>query len=97
MTIALRLQPVGFAEEEIRTTLADALQREAEQARLRRDHYAGVCRKFEQTHHLNSDEFMVRFERGDLGDDAFAFDWYAAKRGLDLWDRRFRILSGVAM
>lgn len=21
--------------------------------------------------------------------------WYAAKRGLDLWDRRFRILSGV--
>lgn len=86
MTIALRLQPVGFAEE-IRTTLADALQREAEQARLQRDHYAGVCRKFEQTHHLNSDEFMVRFERGDLGDNAFAFDWYAAERDL---------ISGIA-
>lgn len=31
------------------------------------------------------------------GDDLECFDWYAAKRGLDLWDRRARILSGVAV
>jgi len=38
---------------------------------------------------------MRQFESGALGDDAEYFDWYAAKRGLHLWERRFRILSGV--
>ena len=97
MTIALRSQPIGFADEEIRVTLADALRREAEMACLRRDHYAGLCKTFELAHHLSSDEFLIRFERGDLGDESFAFDWYAAKRGLDLWDRRFHILNGIVM
>ena len=40
---------------------------------------------------------MQRFEAGQLGDEAQYFDWYAAKRGLDIWDRRFRILSGVSV
>jgi hypothetical protein len=97
MTLALKSQPTGFDDEEIRMTLTDALRREAEQARLRRDHYADLCRAFERAHGWSSDEFLIRFERGDIGDDAYTFDWYAAKRGLDLWDRRFRILSGVVM
>ena len=32
---------------------------------------------------MSSDEFMQRFEAGELGDDAVYFNWYAAKRGLD--------------
>jgi len=38
---------------------------------------------------------MQQFESGALGDDAEYFDWYAAKRGCDLWERRFCMLSGV--
>ena len=44
---------------------------------------------------MSFDEFMRQFESGALGDQAQYFDWYAAKRGLDLWERRYRILSGV--
>ena len=33
---------------------------------------------------MSSDEFMRRFEAGELGDDAIYFDWYAAKCGLDI-------------
>jgi hypothetical protein len=43
-----------------------------------------VCRAFELQYHMSSDEFMRRFEAGELGDDAVYFDWYAAKRGLDI-------------
>lgn len=43
-----------------------------------------VCRAFELQYHMSSDEFMRRFEAGELGDDAVYFDWYAAKRGLDV-------------
>lgn len=32
---------------------------------------------------MSSDEFMRRFEAGELGDDAAYLDWYA-KRGWDI-------------
>ena len=46
--------------------------------------FAERCRAFEQVYGMPSDEFMRRFEAGELGDDAVYFDWYAAKRGLDV-------------
>ncbi len=58
-------------------------------------YFERACRTFEQQHQMSSEEFMQQFESGALGDEAIYFDWYAAKRGLDLWERRFRILSGV--
>jgi hypothetical protein len=39
---------------------------------------------------------MHQFEAGELGDDAAYFDWFAAKRGLDIWEKRARILAGVS-
>jgi len=29
--------------------------------------------------------------------DAHLFDWYAAKRGLDLWQQRFTILNDLSL
>jgi hypothetical protein len=46
------------------------------------------CRAFELEYHMSSDEFMQRFEAGELGDDAIYFDWYAAKCGLDVMRRK---------
>lgn len=97
MDIALKIEPTEFALAEVRNTLSSALRSEAEQAHLRREHYAALCRTFEQEHKLSSDEFLERFEEGSLGDALFAFDWFAAKRALDLWDRRYRILSGASV
>lgn len=81
--------------EEVRRVLDSALRREADLANARRAHFERACRTFEQQYQISSDEFMEQFESGALGDDAEYFDWYAAKRGLDLWEQRFLILSGV--
>ena len=81
--------------EEVRRVLDSALRREADLANARRAHFERACRAFEQQYQISSDEFMEQFESGALGDDAEFFDWYAAKRGLDLWEQRFLILSGV--
>jgi len=41
---------------------------------------------------MTSEEFMQRFEAGELGDDAIYFEWYAAKRGRDVMRRkRYRV------
>jgi hypothetical protein len=97
MDIALKLDSTEFAPTEVRSAVAYALQTEKGQARLRRDYYDNLCKAFEEQYKLSSDEFLVRFEQGQLGDEAYTFDWYAAKRGYDLWDRRFRILSEVSL
>ncbi len=97
MDIALKIDPNEFATTEIRNTIAYALRTETDQARLRRDYYAKACTSFEQTYHFSSDEFVARFEKGELGDEAHWFDWYAAKRGLNLWHRRYQILSKIVL
>ncbi len=81
--------------EEARDVLGEALQREAKLAEAKRVYFEGRCQQFEQKYEMSSGAFMQQFESGELGDDAAYFDWYAAKRGRDLWERRAHILAGV--
>ena len=93
MNVQIQFPRTGFSDDEVRETINYALQQELEQARLRRDHFAAVCQRFEETYGMDSDTFLQKFEDGELGDDAEFFDWFAAKRGFDLWDKRYRILQ----
>jgi hypothetical protein len=97
MEIAVTAQLPTIGQAEIREALQTALRNESELARARRDSFEHACRAFEQQHQMSSAQFVQRFDAGELGDDAKYFDWYAAKRGLDIWARRFRILSGVSV
>lgn len=87
--------PSGIDHGEARDVLGNALHREAKLAEAKYTYFERMCQTFEQKHQMSSNEFMRRFESGDLGDDAEYFDWYAAKRGRDLWERRSHILSAV--
>jgi len=94
--IALKAEfPAPFSLDEVRQVVDSALRHEADLADARRIYFERQCSVFEQKHQMTSDDFMERFESGMLGDDAEYFDWYAAKRGLDLWARRLRILVGI--
>jgi len=94
--IALRTQfSMAINPDEVRRVLGSALRHEADLADARRGYLERACQAFERRYRMSSEEFMRQFESGALGDDTDYFDWYAAKRGLDLWERRFRILSGA--
>lgn len=98
VALALKAQFSRNVElEEARNVLGDALRHETELARARRAHFERACKAFEQQLGITSDEFMRQFEAGALGDDAIYFDWYAAKRGFDLWSHKLLILSGVTV
>jgi hypothetical protein len=75
----------------------NAVQDEIDLARVRRNEFLKACQIFEAKYHFSSDEFLERFENGELGDDADFFAWHAVKRGYDVWERRFQILSGIAL
>jgi hypothetical protein len=94
--IALKARVSDFSSlDEVRQVVDGALRREADLADARRAYFARQCSLFEQEHEMTSDQFLERFESGELGDDVEYFDWYAAKRGLDLWERRVLILAGI--
>ena len=97
MEITLSTGQTNFDLSDVRAALQAALSREVILARARRKAYERACQDFEAQFKITSDQFLRDFEAGTLGDDLEYFDWYAAKRGLDLWDRRARILSGVVV
>jgi len=82
--------------DKVRRVLNSALGQEADLAQTQRAYFEHACQAFEQQYQMSSEEFLLQFEAGSLGDQAPYFDWYAAKRGLDVWGRRYRILSGIA-
>ena len=95
MSITITMTAPTFSEAEVGETLAYAVQNSGALARARRDYFGQTSATFEKKYRMTSDEFGVKFEAGELGDGADYFDWYAAKRGFDLWDKRYRILAGV--
>lgn len=100
MEIDFKIQSSAIAdatEQEVLEILKAALRRESSLAIARRDAFSRACRAFEQRFNITSDDFMQKFEAGELGDETAFFDWYAAKRGMDLWVRRSHILSEVSV
>lgn len=97
MELTLHADDTAFDLQDVRSVLNTALSREYSLAQARRNAYQRACEEFERRFEIDSDKFLADFEAGRLGDDAVFFDWYAAKRGLDQWDRRASILAEVAL
>jgi hypothetical protein len=97
MTLALKTDLAGYKKGDIRSAVSFALNSAVAQAHQRFDHYAAICQKFEKKYDITSDEFIRQFESGSMGDEQDYFDWYAARRGLDIWRGRYEILSGVSV
>jgi hypothetical protein len=53
-----------------------------------------TCENFEKKYGMDLDFLMEKFDSGEPGDDDF-FDCYAAKRGLDIWNKKLEIVSGI--
>ncbi len=97
MTLSLKTDVTGYEKGSIRNAVSFALTSAVAQARQRVEHYSSICRRFEKKYRMNSEEFAHRFDAGSLGDEQDYFDWYAAKRGLDVWRERYEILSKVSL
>ena len=97
MPLALKTDLPGYEKSDIRNAISYALTSTAAQARQRFEYYANLCSEFEQRFRMTSNEFVQKFDSGALGDDQEFFNWYAAKRGMDIWLNRSAILSGVSV
>jgi hypothetical protein len=84
----------GYSHHEVSSVIKSALIRDAHIAAYKKKNMH-VCKRFEEKYNLNSDVFLDKWGSGKLDDCDDYFDWFAAKKGFDVWDRRLRILAGV--
>jgi hypothetical protein len=84
-----------FTPQEVNEVIRAALEQNERVAKNKIKKYLDICGNFENKYGMSSDLFMEKFNSGDLGDDEDFFDWYAAKRGLDIWDKKLKIISGI--
>ena len=52
---------------------------------------------YESLHKMNSQEFMSRFKRGELGDDAAWFEWEFALDALNETEHQLELLASVKL
>jgi hypothetical protein len=84
-----------FTSQEVSEVIRGALEQNLRIAKYKIKKYLEICEGFEKKYGMNSDLFMEKFNSGELGDNDDFFDWYAAKRGLDISNRKLKIISEI--
>jgi len=84
-----------FTLQEVSEVIREALAYNERIAKYKIKRYSDICENFENKYGMSSDLFMEKFDSGELGDASDFFDWYATKRGLNIWNKRLKILSGI--
>lgn len=95
MVINIKAKSKDSSENDIRETIRESLERELKVARYKSSRYIKMCTNFEDKYKKTSEEFLSEFENVKLNEDDDFFDWYAAKRGADIWRKTHRILAGI--
>lgn len=97
MSFTLNIE-TGFSPQEVREAIRSALEHEKHVAKYKIERYSAICKGFEGKFGYSSSELRARFEAGNImGEDSDFFDWYAAKRELDHWNKKLEILSGISL
>jgi hypothetical protein len=86
----------NFSPQEVTEAIRSALEHEKHVARYKIKSYSTICKDFETKFGISSAELRTKLETANLNKESSFFDWYAAKRGLDHWNKRLEILSGIS-
>ena len=92
-TISLNTE---HSARETRTFIGEAIEKRIDYIQIRMNKFKNECRQFEERFKMKSEDFIKKFEAGELDDDVQWFDWYAAYRGRELWQKKNEILAGIS-
>ncbi len=73
----------------------DAVRREKELGRYMLSRYKDKLSEFEDEYDMTTEEFIEKFEDGELGDDQDFFEWFAAFKGKQHWEEKLDQLHVV--
>jgi len=82
--------------QETKAFIIEALEKHIDFARMRLAKFDTECRQFEERYQMKSEDFIKKFEAGELGDDLHWFDWSAAYRARNIWEKKSKVLTGIS-
>ncbi len=86
-----------FPKKVTNLAIKEAMSRESEYAKYKKDLYASRLKEFEQKYGMSSDKFHRGFGKGNLGDEQDFFEWYAIKEAYDHWKQTSHVLKNVSI
>lgn len=95
MSFTLNIE-TNFSPQEVTEAIRSALEHEKHVAKYKVKSYSAICRDFETKFGFSSAELQTKLETPYINKESSFFDWYAAKRGLDHWNKRLEILSSIS-
>ena len=96
MSLTVKVEK-DFSLKEVSNVIRSALALDERIAKHKTAKYSNVCKNFETKYKMSSEIFMKKFDSGQLDDRDDFFNWYAAKKGLDIWSKKLDILSGISV
>lgn len=94
MDLTLQID-TDYSLQEASEVVRAALEHEKHLAKYKVQRYSMICDEFEDHYDFISTEVIKKFEAGEFIDDDKLFDWYAAKKGLDHWKKKLKVLDSV--
>lgn len=55
------------------------------------------CHTFEARYEMSTEEFLIKFNDGELGDKEDLFEWYALSQGLKDWEMQHTSLNKIVL
>lgn len=84
----------SLAEEEV-SIVKEALRRELTLSEAKVNLISEEIEGFEKRYEMSSEEFVDKFERGELGDDQEYFEWWGLVRGLKKIEEQISKIKAV--
>jgi hypothetical protein len=85
----------GLSENEevfIKKTLKKLIEQEIDMLEKEKERYKKETDIFEEKHSLKSEDFIKKFDNGEMGDDLDFFEWYAFMDSYNRVEKRQRFL-----
>ncbi|MEN4017430.1 MAG: hypothetical protein PQ975_01640 [Methanobacterium sp.] len=85
---------VSLAKEEV-SIVKESLQRELILSKSKVNLLKEEIKGFEKKYGMSSEEFMEKFEQGELGDDQNYFEWWGLLRGIKKIEEKIGKIKAV--
>jgi hypothetical protein len=93
---ATLLLKTKYSMDDTKPIIMEALEKQIYFVQARFSGFDRECKEFEKKYRMDSDQFLRKFESGELGDDVQWFDWYASCKGRQLWEKKYKVLSEIS-
>lgn len=80
---------------ETKEAIATAIRKEKQEGEYLRNRFRKKLKAFEEKYDMETEDFIDKFNSGELGDREDFFEWKAVYKGLQHWKNKLKTLESA--